>query len=221
MKRLEEEREKNSTENDKNDNETPDLKNEPLDAEKTAGTAAPVPENVTRKSVSGEYSDRDSRTLNESNSAENRDKTGDGEPEPVQTGPVQRDPEPKPIGEDSCNDSSDTVAKIAASKPSLEKRTESNELRNNSGAESKERITTNKESSDVQSSASLTKKIRRRGVVVGGGEEKDGGATVKREVVKSEPLVGFLDIFRSHKHGSIFERRLDIQVCLSASILIV
>lgn len=83
-----------------------------------------------------------------------------------------------------------------------------------------------KQSSDVQSSASLSKSKRRRTVGGGGrsggtagcssGEEPDveevSPATKKVLAVKSEPLVRFLGMIRSHRLGSHFERRLRSQV---------
>ncbi|KAJ0084810.1 hypothetical protein Patl1_29869 [Pistacia atlantica] len=68
-------------------------------------------------------------------------------------------------------------------------------------------------SSDVQSSASLSKNKKRRRS--SSGEEPDveevSPATKKVLAVKSEPLVRFLEIIRSHRLGSHFERRLRSQ----------
>ncbi|CAL9129959.1 unnamed protein product [Musa textilis] len=61
-----------------------------------------------------------------------------------------------------------------------------------------------KESSDVQSSASLSRR-RRKPVFFGG---SGGGAEAAAE---SQPLVDLLEIFRSDKYGSAFERRLESQ----------
>lgn len=80
---------------------------------------------------------------------------------------------------------------------------ESNELWEESKREGKQ-------SSDVQSSASLSKNKRRRS-----GEEpydeEVSPATKKVLAVKSEPLVRFLGMIRSHRLGSHFERRLRSQ----------
>lgn len=80
---------------------------------------------------------------------------------------------------------------------------ESNELWDESKREGKQ-------SSDVQSSASLSRNKRRRS-----GEEpydeEVSPATKKVLAVKSEPLVRFLGMIRSHRLGSHFERRLRSQ----------
>ncbi|CAK9177408.1 unnamed protein product [Ilex paraguariensis] len=162
------------------------------------------------KSVSGKDSDRDNQSFNESISTQNRDTGVKLEPETVQTGDVTPDPgsDPKRAGEDSCNDSSTW-------RPGQEKKVDGDSV-----AESKEGT---KESSDVQSSASLTRKGRRKGERDGGrgGDETvvvAGETTMKREtLVKSEPFVWVLDIIRSHKHGSIFERRFQSQVYSTTS----
>ncbi|XP_057495771.1 uncharacterized protein LOC130780782 [Actinidia eriantha] len=217
VKRLEEERER-SLKDDQNDGGKPDLEKN-LEGERSKNDkddAAGTPE------VAGnEDSDRENRSFNESNSMGNRGK----EPEPVETVGVKPDPVSsgsKPTGEGSYNNSSDTVAKRVAAKasqercsqkkPSQEKKGgDSAELRNAAG-ESKEGV---KESSDVQSTASLTRRRRREKEVSGSGGGGDepvlSPATIKREVVKSEPFVTILDVIRSHKHGSMFERRFKSQ----------
>lgn len=169
----------------------------------------PPADDVAGVSVSGERSERENRSVNESNSTENR-QTGEKverETEPVQTGSVKQDPDTKAVRADSWNDSS---------KPSEDKKVddESAELHDSAAAESKEGT---KESSDVQSSASLT---RKSGAVAeaGGDEPVVSPATIRRDSLKkSEPLVRFLDIIRAHKHGSMFEIRLESQVRFCAS----
>ncbi|KAM2056228.1 hypothetical protein ACFX16_029062 [Malus domestica] len=93
-------------------------------------------------------------------------------------------------------------------------------------------VASRQQNSDVQSSASLSKRKRRRG---GGGEGGGGGSRsrsrsssgeeaegdevspatskgVKQlKLVKSEPLIKVLKIIRSHRLGSVFERRLRSQ----------
>lgn len=153
------------------------------------------------------------------------------EPEPERE-PVEIKPDSDakpPVGEeDSFNDSSDRH-EVGKANCKRDKGVDSDELRD-SVSDSKEEGT--RDSSDVQSSASLmTRKRRRKGDVHGsngeGGSGGGGGgaevatvvspanAPIKRESggsVKSEPLVGFLENIRSHKHGSMFERRLESQV---------
>lgn len=161
--------------------------------------------------------DRENRSFNESSSTANRPAglEGRAEPEPVGTSGFKPDPVPsdsKPASEDSYNDSSNTVAAkhaAAAAKVSREKKGGELAGLRDSTEGSKDGV---KESSDVQSSASLTRKRRREKEVSGGGKPVVSPATIKREGVKSEPLVGLLDIIRSHKHGSMFERRLEYQV---------
>ncbi|KAL8159464.1 hypothetical protein V2J09_001001 [Rumex salicifolius] len=72
--------------------------------------------------------------------------------------------------------------------------------------------------SDVQSSASLSVRKRRgwrRSNGVGSGsneiEEEKLSPANKRVNVKSQPLIMFLEIVRSHKHGLVFQRRLPSQ----------
>lgn len=162
------------------------------------------------KDVSCKESDRENRSFNESNSTENR---GTGEklgPDSVEAGPIKPDPEAKPVWEeDSCNDSSD---RHKASKRKTDGDSAA-ELRD-SVSESKEGT---KESSDVQSSASLTERRRKR-VDAGGGRVTAAASpaisTKRGSAVKPEALVGLLDIIRSHKHGQVFQRRLDTQVTI-------
>lgn len=87
-----------------------------------------------------------------------------------------------------------------------------------------------KQNSDVQSSASLSKRKRRRGGGGGegggrrsrsrssSGEEAEGDEVspatskgIKLKLVKHEPLIKVLRIIRSHRLGSVFERRLRSQ----------
>ncbi|RRT59294.1 hypothetical protein B296_00025459 [Ensete ventricosum] len=73
------------------------------------------------------------------------------------------------------------------------------------------------ESSDVQSSASLSRRRRRKVVPDGDGEEpeaEDASIPIKRAAAESQPLVSFLQIIRSGKYGSVFERRLESQIVL-------
>ncbi|KAK3014625.1 hypothetical protein RJ639_008543 [Escallonia herrerae] len=208
----EEEREQKNGSGEKKPDLVKDSEGERSQSEKVNSGGPPAggrPGDFAGKSVSGE---RQGRSFNESNSMENREaKVKVKVNEPVKSGSVKPDPDVKPVREDSCNDSSDTVARQhVASRPSEEeegKKVEgdSAELRD-SGAEM---------NSDVQSSVSLTNKVRRKrevpGVGGGGDEPVLSPATIKQEPVKSEPLVSFLDVIRLHKHGSMFERRLESQ----------
>lgn len=217
MKSLEEERERSLKENENGDGE-PDLEKnlEKERSENEKNDDARAPEERLPELAVGDVSDRENRSFNESSSTANRPAglEGRAEPEPVGTSGFKPDPVPsdsKPASEDSYNDSSNTVAAkhAAAAKVSREKKGGELAGLRDSMEGSKDGV---KESSDVQSSASLTRKRRREKEVSGGGKPVVSPATIKREGVKSEPLVGLLDIIRSHKHGSMFERRLEYEV---------
>lgn len=221
MKRLEEEREREN----ENDVVKPDLDDDEVKAERSnnevkAREAMPEKssaEGDAGKLASGEESDRENRSVNESNSTgvkgENIETAVEEparEPEPTEPGSDKPDPvssDSKPIGEDSYNGSSE---------PNRAKKAEdSSELRE-SAAHSNDG---SKESSDVQSSASLTRKRKRRRKKETSGSssgDEPGAEAVspptKRICVKSQPLVSFLEIIRSHKHSCLFERRLETQV---------
>lgn len=79
------------------------------------------------------------------------------------------------------------------------------------GGESGESVAESKESSDVQSSASLSSRRRK---AVSSGEAEVGPALSQAE---SQPLIAFLEIIRSDKFGIVFERRLEDQVLVNFS----
>lgn len=79
------------------------------------------------------------------------------------------------------------------------------------GSESSESVAESKESSDVQSSASLS--TRRRKAVSSG--EAEGGPALSP--AESQPLIAFLETICSDKFGSTFERRLESQVLVNFS----
>ncbi|KAJ6852569.1 uncharacterized protein M6B38_254245 [Iris pallida] len=114
-------------------------------------------------------------------------------------------------GETSYNGSSDTIAKGADPSPA----TDPNPV-NESGesvAESKGgEPDGNKESSDVQSSASLTRRRhggRLRKAVAS--DSAGGGAADAPAEVESQPLISVLGMLRSSEYGPIFDRRLESQ----------
>ncbi|GAU47266.1 hypothetical protein TSUD_280880 [Trifolium subterraneum] len=172
--------------------------------------------------TTGDESDRDNQSVNESNSTGSRfdaAKTGDvdvklgtgpvhiksGPNEPVQTGRKK-----KSIEEESNNGSYDNEAKVLTCEsvpPSEERKVEgeSSEL-HDSVTRSEE--TGTRESSEVQSSSSLskTRKTRRRRDVTGG-DVVPGNEDVA--MVKSEPLVGVLEMIKRHEKFPLFERRLE------------
>lgn len=210
VKKMEEEREQSLKEQSLDDGQKPDLedvKEERSQNDKNSG-ADVKPEDSTGKAVSSEESDRENRSFNESNSTENRETGVKNEPEPVETGEDRPVQEVKPVSEeDSYNDSSSD-------------RQEEKKVRHHSGdlrdtvSGSKEET---KENSDVQSTATLTNRKRQRGGDGGrgGGDAAEMGSPavgIKGDgAAKSEPLIEFLDIIRSHKRGSVFKRRLDSQ----------
>lgn len=197
--------------------------------------ATPATDDAPEKPVSGEESDRDNQSFNESNSTDPKDENRGMDvdvlvkkPEAKETA-VVGDLDPVTSGskpaarEGSYNGSSETIAKDSVSqafKKKIEpvrKREpgESTELWE-SVAESKG----TKENSDVQSSASPSKEARRKkGVSVSSSgdepEADDISPAIKRISVKSSPLVKFLEIVKSSRYGSVFERRLESQVCYS------
>ncbi|KAG9456688.1 hypothetical protein H6P81_001196 [Aristolochia fimbriata] len=238
VKKLTEEREKSLQKKDGGGEKLDLVKDEAGDnktAEKEKGSLdeKSSPENVPEKRLAGDESDRENRSFSESNSTDPKEKHRETEQEQPDTRPEESlaKPEPaagtadltptdsvgeKPAGEASYNGSSETVAKCppAATPPEVVRQPDSGE-----SAEFRESVAESngaKESSDVQSSASLSKKTRRKrkqtGDVSGEEPEADEVSPVSKRIrVKSEPLVGFLEIIRSLKHGSLFERRLESQ----------
>ncbi|XWS59240.1 hypothetical protein CRYUN_Cryun08bG0104400 [Craigia yunnanensis] len=215
VQRLKEEREQSLRENG-NVTEKSDLERE-KESEKKKEENGPADQ--TRKPVhGGEESDRENRSVNESNSTDPKDESpGTGtkeakvepdsvEPEGCETGKEVE--KVKPAGEDSCNGSCDSVAKESAGNS---KRVDTGRETGDSPesvAESKGEEP-NRESSDVQSSASLSGKEKKNAEP--DNEDLDQSPAIKEESIESQPLVEFLEIFQSHKLGSLFERRLESQ----------
>ncbi|KAI3866999.1 hypothetical protein MKX03_022042 [Papaver bracteatum] len=239
VKRLEEEREE-SVKKDNNINNLdvkPDLlenrareKEEDGKEIQTEPLRSPI-ENKTDKPVPGDESDRDNQSFNESNSSDLKDvKKKSLEVEKIPETVTEKQDR---LGEDSCNGSSETIAKDSvvqdvkkSSETTIPPVTETREpaelwesvAESKSGGNGGDEGT--KESSDVQSSASLSRRNRRRRKITSGsssGEERETdevSPAIKRSSVKSEeepPLLGFLDMILSHKFGSLFESRLESQ----------
>lgn len=202
MKRLEEEREKSFK---KESQSEPDSKKN-LQENNVGGPRLTSPENrAAGRPNSGEASDsyegRENRSYNESNStsqkrdSQQRNDVVNGKTEPEPENRNELDP-PR-----------------TESKPGkVVDRHDDNMVREDNA----------KQSSDVQSSMSLSRKKRRRRVGGGGagasssGEEPEGDevspATKRVSALKSEPLVKLLSTVRSHRLGSVFQRRLRSQV---------
>lgn len=243
MKRLEEERDQSLKEETKPELQVDLKKNLVSDG----GVRETPRENHAVKSNSGDVSDtddRENRSFNESNSTSQKVEVqqngvaiekADDEPELNKSDPVRIGCEPERDwsvnGKVIDDDDNDTVAREdetrgeACRAGGLGESNEAWESVGESKREGKEGVAS-KQSSDVQSSASLSRKKRRRRRKDGGaagvsssGEEPEGDevspATKRVSTVKSEPLVKFLGIIRSHRLGSVFERRLRSQVILT------
>lgn len=221
VEKLKEEREQGLKEREeKADLEKKDAETEPENAS---------PENIAEKAASGEGSVHDARSVDESNSTNLKDdvaETGGAaigkEPEPSE--PAGGEPDRatecgKPVVEDSYDGSSETIAKGSAAVSPVRESEKVNSEKDGSGdgggggdsAESKgvEEGTKEACSSGMQSSTSLSRKNREEP------DEPDAEdqsvATKRTHHVESKTLADFLEILRSHKSGSFFERRLDIQ----------
>lgn len=174
------------------------------------------------------------RSFDESNSSEAKEGSHGAVSVSEENGAEKIDPltgdEDKIGGEVSYDGSSDTVAKeteVAAPDggPGVARQPDVGES-GESVAESKGEAPV-KENSDVQSSASLSRRRRgRRKSSRGGSRSRPRGDEAEADEVspgntlnlaESQPLVSFLEIFRSHEYGSVFERRLKIQVFLNLS----
>lgn len=232
VKRLEEERGKSLKEN-VGEEKKPDLdgSGEPKPQNNKKGRqgnatepassepATRLDEDHNGKLPTGDESDRENQSVNESNSTVSVGKTGEGEvklePAPVHAGPTEPDAierKANPIGEESNNGSYDAAAKVRTCEslpPSEERKVvNSSELRDSvthsrdGGGEGGTR-----ESSEVQSSASLTRKrkTRRR-------NEEEEPPENDEMAVKSQPLMGVFELIKGHERGSLFERRLESQV---------
>lgn len=228
MKRLKEEKEESlrASENGGEDQLDPEEREIYTEPEKSS------PKWVVCKLITTDELDRDNQSVTQSNSTDPKSEnveTGEvkveNDPELVRTADENRQPasgSEKLVREESCNGSSDSIAKemVQATSVKVEQEggaSESPELWE-SVAESKG--SGEKESSDVQSSASKLKKEESDRLHCGssGGYEReteDQSPALKGTFVKSQPLVDFLEILRSHKLGSVFERLLESQVyCL-------
>lgn len=226
VKRLHEERERSLKENDK---EVDLNKDRPVDEGEGERRTA----EFTGKPISGmDSGDRENGSYNESNSTnpkgevrganvdESNVKTKPVEPvvieqnpvrnEPTLTGPCSNGSSIGPLAEEGDGVLKQVEVTIPVNGKTFE------EFMAKSNREGKEGA---KQSSDVQSSAGLSKRKRGRrakGVVVGSssGEDAEGvefSPATKKVAVKSEPLARILEIIRSHKLGSMFERRLPNQ----------
>ncbi|KAE8688895.1 Detected protein of unknown function [Hibiscus syriacus] len=171
------------------------------------------PENKIRRQIHGrKETDRENHSVNESNFTVPKEKSPGTGPEEVKFRPDEYEmakvvQSMKPAGGDSCNGSSGSVAKESAENSGRVDPRETGESPE-SMAESKGEEP-NRESSDVQSTASLSVKENKNAEPYN--EELEQSPAIKEVSAESGPLIELLEIFRSHKVGSLFERRLEIQ----------
>lgn len=182
---------------------------------------------VKSPAIPGEDSDREDFSVNQSNSTGSKSgyrkstaENAKSETKPEFSGsykPNRRTAEP--AGPQSDDGSTDTVVKnptcdtSETKKKKETKRVDDSSELADSEAQSNGGGTATRDSSEVQSSASLTGRMKRKRLfrkeISGGssGNEPRGTAAVK-----SRRFDEVLQILRSHKHGSLFESRLQIQV---------
>ncbi|XP_038979009.1 uncharacterized protein LOC120109334 [Phoenix dactylifera] len=220
VKKLKEERERSLREARSGERENDRKDDEKIDGGSPESTPGSLPGNR----ICGRDSSRSCKQSNSTDLKEEEEKPGKPEVEPGSCG-GEADPAAgggeKASGEGSYNGSSDTIAKGAAAAVAAEadlprpQRGESGEsVAESKGGEAEDEG--QKESSDVQSSASLSRRRRgwRRKVVTGcsgGGDEQEDSLIAKRIAAESQPLASFFEIIRSNKYGSVFERRLESQ----------
>lgn len=231
VKRLEEERERSLKEKEEDDLERLDSRNNKKknnlggdDGVTGAGDGETSSENRGvggARSKSGddgsESCDRENRSFNESNS------TSQKRSDLQRNGVVSGKSEPGPEPERNKSDRAES-----------ERKAEEREEGGGGGNDVARGENSAKQSSEAQSSMSLSRRKRRR---VGGGggrgsssgeepeeevEEAEGDevspATKRLSAIKSEPFVKLLRIIRSHRLGSVFQRRLRSQVLFLFSI---
>ncbi|XP_039172316.1 LOW QUALITY PROTEIN: AF4/FMR2 family member lilli [Eucalyptus grandis] len=246
VKKLEEEREESLREKRPKPDLAEDSKGDRSVQDKRDADAGPESSAADRPAAksaaaAGEESDRENRSVNESNSTgvkSERDKTGDEveeeEEEEEEGGGRKREGKANRsrgnrVGEDGSGIGGDEtgggrlVQRELGAEPGEEGEEDGGggggggggRGRPESGAQSKEN------SSDVQSSASLTQKKNRRKrkgrrlvEISGGGAAGDGRGVPAVDLAgkkKSQPLMDVLKMIRAHKDASVFERRLPLQ----------
>ncbi|KAJ8643601.1 hypothetical protein MRB53_005349 [Persea americana] len=230
VKKLKEEREHRLQEKE-NENEKSDLHKcsnkikGGADEERDGESEKSSPVDDVAKRISGVESDR------ESNFSDPKCKTGEIGPEAVrkpeeaaETAAGETDPVPgKPVGGEASYDGSSETARAAngeaASIPVPDPGDSAEFPESVAESEGGGGERAEKESSDVQSSASLSRKRRRRKAAPysSSADEPDVDEVSparKRLSVTSRRayrLARLLEVIRSHKHGSVFERRLQSQ----------
>ncbi|CAH2063741.1 unnamed protein product [Thlaspi arvense] len=207
VKKLEDEREKSLKESE-TETVNSDLDKIPETKERRgeSGTNVDVP--VTQSPISPDPKDNSPGTGSENNNS-GRKTVEPEDQEPNRIGEDYSDG--KPAREDSGRGSCESVAKESAANSdradpgregddSPEFVESMDESKGEDGA---------KETSDVQSSASLP---RKETVEQDEPDREDQSLTVNRIPVESRPLIDFIEILRSHPIGSHFSRRLEFQL---------
>ncbi|XP_009356285.2 uncharacterized protein LOC103947152 [Pyrus x bretschneideri] len=205
VKRLEEEREDSF----KDDNPKPDLEEE---QQQDSNRHRSENDKTVRGKPDGSKPDHENQSVNGSNSTCSKNLDHDNKPGPgdralSEPGPLSAgsDEPSKKTGSgqsdsDSDKGSSETVAK-------------KRRVRGRQGKGGGDSAGELRESSEAQSSVSLTKKKNgkrhRRMEVPEQQQQQHNNEDVS--LVKSEPLIEVLQLIRAHEHGSLFERRLSAQ----------
>ncbi|KAA0058661.1 histone H3.v1 [Cucumis melo var. makuwa] len=177
--------------------------------------------------VPGEDSDREDFSVNQSNSTGSKSgnpkstaEIAKSETKPDFTGsyrPEQNRRTVEPAGPQSDDGSTDTVVKnptcdISETKKKETQRVDDSSELADSEAQSHGGGTTTRESSEVQSSASLTGRMKRKRLLrneISGGSS--GNEPRRSAGIKSRRFDEVLQLIRAHKHGSLFESRLQSQ----------
>ncbi|XP_051148476.1 uncharacterized protein LOC127263478 isoform X2 [Andrographis paniculata] len=227
MRRMEEERERSL----RGETYEADLKDGEGETDADPVSAAPAEDGDP---IAGEGIEKDQLSVNESNSTDPeseklRATEKESEPERTagedagedktgRTSEVKSEPDRKPVREDSCNGSSNSIEK------SDRRKAEAEPSRGEAGGPVESEAEGGggeamKENSDVQSSASRSRKEVeegeegsdkvRRGCT--SGDDQSRSRAAKDSPIESQPLIGFLQAIRAHKFGSVFERRLRSQ----------
>ncbi|KAJ4705580.1 putative DNA-binding bromodomain-containing protein [Melia azedarach] len=192
VKRLTEERERNEEEKETKKGD------QMITGEEEREVIDNKPESLTGKPESGEESDRENRSVNESNSTDPKVEDTEKETEPAEPVPDKHVGEDaKPAGEDSCNGSCGSAAKKSAAKS---ERVDS--------LEAGESVAESEDSGEVESAVSLSRKEEEKNdkPEKSENEEDQFPAAAKQVSVESQTLIDCLEIIRSHKFGSLFER---------------
>ncbi|KAL1193434.1 hypothetical protein V5N11_019169 [Cardamine amara subsp. amara] len=199
VKRLEDEREKSLKETEKEiENSDLDKIGETKESHRESGINSGVPV---------------AETVNSPDPKDNSRETGSDQKiaEPVDEELNRNggeDNDEKPVREDSCRGSCESVEKETAANSDradpVREGNDSPEI-----VESIDESKGEKETSDVQSSASLPRKDT---VEQDQPDNEDQSLTVNRIPVESQPLIDFIEILHSHPIGSHFSRRLESQL---------